>query len=53
MRVSEIQRRRSQPTEQPIPARRAVLWVAIALGIGVGIYLYFRFAPAVTAVLEY
>ena len=52
MRVSEIQRRRSQPTDQPIPPRRAVLWLAIAIAIGTGIYLYFRFGRTVTAVLE-
>lgn len=54
MRVSDIQRRRSLPTQsQPIPPRRAALWLGIAAAIAAGIYLYFRYAHALVAVLEY
>lgn len=53
MRLSEIQQRRNLPPEsQPIPIRRAVVWVVVALGIAIGIFLYFRFAGDLTAVLS-
>ena len=54
MRLSEIQRRRSAPTEAPsIPLRRTVGWLAIAALIGAGVYLYFRYADALTPILDH
>jgi len=52
MRVSEIQRRRSMPTEaQPVPLRRTVGWLLVAAAIAAAIYLYFRFSGALTPIL--